>query len=73
MGRAVVMLCLNPFEIRGSLKPPAFLDKCIQDGLNPFEIRGGLKHGGGIDYSDNGGLNPFEIRGGLKPHLILGL
>ena len=35
--------CLNPFEIRGGLKPIVRTMSSGSLGLNPFEIRGGLK------------------------------
>ena len=34
---------LNPFEIRGGLKPGKPVEVTLDLGLNPFEIRGGLK------------------------------
>ncbi len=35
--------CLNPFEIRGGLKPLLSYEAVSQLCLNPFEIKGGLK------------------------------
>ena len=41
-----VRLRLNPFEIRGGLKPHyRLLGEYARHRLNPFEIRGGLKLG----------------------------
>ena len=60
-------MSLNPFEIRGGLKPHKPRPKKPKNvGLNPFEIRGGLKPLSAMNYHSAKGLNPFEIRGGLK-------
>ena len=65
-----VRLRLNPFEIRGGLKPHyRLLGEYARHRLNPFEIRGGLKLKMYSQENLKFCLNPFEIRGGLKREL----
>ena len=62
--------CLNPFEIRASLKRvqrcPRICWRCL--GLNPFEIRASLKRIKPGKLPPLRSLNPFEIRASLKPY-----